>query len=383
MDFNLTEEQLLMQKTAKEFAEKEIAPFIEEDEANHHFRMETLHKMAELGFFGCVIPEEYGGNDSGWLSCVLLSEQIAKVSASWGLPFNMQTIGPGLTILRWGTEEQKKKYLPDLVDCKKLGCFAITEPNSGSDVVSMKTTAREDGDHYVLNGNKMWISNAHIADVGIVFAHTDRSQKHKGMSAFIVDLKETEGVSSKAITAKLGLHCSPTGELYFDEARVPKENMLGKPGDGFKVCMTLLDNTRLSCASRALGVGAACLDLAMDYAAERTQFGKPLNTFQMVQADIAKMFVDHEAAKFLVYRAAWQKDQERWTRNSLEVSTAKFFAADAANHAADMALRIHGSYGFSKEYAIERFFRDAKSFQIVEGTHNIQQVIIANNLINR
>ena len=383
MDFQLSEEHQMMRDMARRFAQEEIAPHLEEDEKNHYFRLETLRKMADLGFLGCVIPEEYGGNGAGMLTSAIVTEEIARVSASWGLPFNMQTTGTALTLLRWGNEAQKQRYVPALARAEKLGCFAITEPNSGSDVVSMRSNAKRDGDHYVLNGTKTWISNAQVADVGLIYAYTDRAQKHRGMTCFAVDLKETPGVTSRAIETKLGLHCSPTGELFFEDARVPVGARVGEEGEGFKICMTMLDNTRLSCAARAVGVGRGCLDAAMDYASERQQFGKPLSGYQMIQADFAQMFAENEAARLLVHRAAHQKDVDPHVRNTLEVSTAKYFAAEAAVHAANLTMKIFGSYGYSTEYPAERFYRDAKSYQVVEGTSNIQKMIIASHILKK
>ena len=382
MDFKLSDDLMALQDTARRFARKEIAPRVAEDEKKHYTRPEILRKMAELGFFGCVIPEQYGGNGMGWLASVVVTEEITCVSASWGLPFNMQTVGPGTTILRFGTEEQKKKYLPGLVEASIQGAFAITEPNSGSDVVSMKTTAVRDGDHFVLNGSKTWISNAQVADIALVYAMTNREQKHKGMSCFLVPLKETRGVTSQPIDTKLGLHCAPTGELIFEDARVPASTMLGKEGDGFKICMSMLNNTRVSCAARAVGVARACFEEARKYALDRTQFGKRIAEFQMIQADLAHMYVEHEAARFLVWRAASQKDKDPEVRNTLEVSMAKYYAAEAAVNAANAAMKIFGSYGYSSEYPAERLYRDAKSFQVVEGTSNIQKTIIATNVLD-
>ncbi len=373
----LTEDLKMLRHTARDFAEREIRPTMEEDEKEHRFRPELVRKMAELGFFGCVIPEKYGGmemENGFWASCVL-AEEIARVSASWGLPFNLQCFGSALPILRWGNEAQKSRYIPALVSGEKLGCFAITEPNSGSDVASMRTFAKKDGDSYVLNGQKMWISGVPAADVGVVFAYTDREAKHRGISAFIVDMKETEGVMMKAIETKLGLFCAPTGEIAFEDARIPAEALLGKEGDGFKICMALLDNTRLSCASRAVGVGRAALEESTKYALERTQFGKPIAEFQMIQSQLAEMFVENQAARLLLWRAAQLAD--RGMRCTLEVSTAKYFAAEAAVHAANLAMKIFGSYGYSTEYPAERLLRDAKSYQVVEGTSNIQKWIVS------
>lgn len=383
MDFDLNEEQTAMREVAKEFAEKEIAPLIEEDEKEHRFRPELVKKMAELGFFGCVIPEEYGGNGAGHLASVIITEEIARVSASWGLPFNMQTMGPGLTVLTWGDEEQKRKYVPALVNADMLGCFAITEPDTGSDVASMQTYAVETADGFVLNGSKTWISNAQVADMGLVYAYTDKTAQppHKGISCFIVDLKNNPGIQARAIETKLGLYCAPTGSITFEDAKIPKDALLGKKGDGFKICMTMLDCTRLSSASRAVGVARACLEESAKYALERKQFGKPIAEFQMIQSQLAEMKVEEDMARLLVWRAACKKDKGE--RNTIEVSMAKYAAAEAAVSAANTAVKIFGSYGFSSEYPVERYLRDAKSYQIVEGTSNIQKLIISGYVLGK
>jgi glutaryl-CoA dehydrogenase (non-decarboxylating) len=374
MDFLLTEEQRMVQEQARRFAENEIRPIMEEDEKHHRFRPEIVKKMGDLGFFGCCLPEEYGGNGMGYVESVLMTEQLAMVSPSWRLPPNLQNIGPAVTVNEFGTPEQKEKYIPGWVEGTKIGFFALSEPNTGSDVSSIKLYAKDAGDHWVLNGQKMWISNAPVGDYGLVYASTDREKKAKGLSCFIVDLKNTRGVSTTAIETKLGLHSSPTGEVIFDEAVVPKDCMLGEPGDGFKICMWMLNNTRISCAAGALGVGGACLDLAIKYANERTQFGQPVSKFQLIQAQIADMVAEHQAARLLVYNAAFLKD--RGLPNQLQTSVAKYFASEAAVKAANEAMKIFGSYGFSTEYPIERFYRDVKSFQMVEGTTNIQKIII-------
>jgi glutaryl-CoA dehydrogenase (non-decarboxylating) len=242
----------------------------------------------------------------------------------------------------------------------------------------MKSVAQEVEDGFILNGSKMWISGVPVADVGIVYAYTDRAAKHKGISAFMVDM-HAPGVTQKAIDTKLGLYCAPTGEIYFDSVKLPKDALVGKKGDGFKICMQMLDNTRLSSAARAVGVARACKEHSVKYANEREQFGQPIANFQMIQEQIAEMFVEEEAARLLVYRAAWLKDQG--VRNSIEVSCAKFFAAEVAVRAANTAVKIFGSYGFSTEYPVERFYRDAKSYQIVEGTSNIQKMILARHAL--
>ena len=373
--FELTEEQLLVQDTARRFAEEDIAPTLEEEEKKHEFRADRVARMGELGFFACALPDELGGNGMGFLESVLMAEQVARVSASWRVQFNMQNLGPTLTVARYGSAAQKEKYIPGWISGEKLGFFAMTEPGSGSDVAGMKTYAVDAGDRWELHGSKIWISNAHIGDAGLLYAYTDRDAKHKGISAFIVEPKNLEGCTAKAIDTKLGLHCSPTGEFVFDGAKIPKDALLGEEGEGFKICMWQLNNTRINCAAGALGVAGGALDLSIDYANERIQFGKPISRHQMIQAQIADMAVEHEAARLLVYRAAWLKDQNR--PNQYETSVAKLAASEAAVHAANECMKIFGSYGFSTEYPAERFYRDAKSLQVVEGTSNVQKMIIS------
>jgi len=289
---------------------------------------------------------------------------------------NMQ-VGPALTLLRFGSEELKKRWIPPLIRGESVGCFAITEPDAGSDVAAMRTTAVRDGDSYTLNGSKIWISNAPVADSALIYAVTDRSQKHRGISAFYADLHQP-GVSRRALDA-LGVHASPLGELTFENFRVPAENLIGKEGEGFKICMWQLNQTRLSCAAGALGVARAAKEAAVSYANQREQFGQKIGQFQMIQDVIAQMVVHEEAARLLVYRAAWLAD--RGQPNNLEVSIAKYTAAEAAAYAADGALKILGAYGYSTEFPVERYLRDSKSYQIVEGSSNIQKLIIAGDAL--
>ena len=375
MHFGLTEEQQMMQDVAKNFAEKEILPGLEEDEANHRFRPELVRKMGELSFFGCALPEEYGGNGFGYLESVILAEQIAKVSGSWRLPFNMQNLGPAVTVNQFGTEEQKQRFIPNWVSTDAIGFFAMTEPNTGSDVVSMGTNATDKGDHWEINGQKMWISNAHIGDWGLLYAVTDREAKHKGLTCFIINPKETEGVVTAAIETKLGLYCAPTGEIAFDGAKIPKDAVLGEVNQGFQVCMWQLNNTRIGCAAGAIGIAGGAIEAAIGYANERKQFGQKIGSYQMIQAQIADMVAEHEAARLLVYRAAWLKDQG--LPNQHETSMAKLFASEAAVHAASDTMKIFGSFGYSTEFPAERFLRDAHSLRVVEGTSNIQKLIIS------
>jgi glutaryl-CoA dehydrogenase (non-decarboxylating) len=375
MHFGLTEEQQMMQDMAKNFAVNEILPTLEDDEKNHRFRPEIAAKMGELSFFGCALPEEYGGNGFGFLESVILAEQIAKVSGSWRLPFNMQNLGTSVTVNQFGTDEQKQRFIPGWVSTEAVGFFAMTEPNTGSDVVSMGTTATDKGDHWELNGQKMWISNAHIGDWGLLYAVTDREAKHKGLTCFIINPKETEGVVTSAIETKLGLHCAPTGEIALDGAKIPKDAVLGEVNQGFPICMWQLNNTRIGCAAGAIGIAGGAIDAAIGYANERKQFGQKIGSYQMIQAQIADMVAEHEAARLLVYRAAWLKDQG--LPNQHETSMAKLFASEATVHATSETMKIFGSYGFSTEYPAERFLRDAHSLRVVEGTSNIQKLIIS------
>ena len=376
MDFKISDELESMRKMAYDFAVKNIKPTMEEDEKEHKYRPEILKKMGDQGMFGCVAPEQYGGLglEEGHMAATLMAMEFARVSPSWGLPFNLQMCGPQNALLKFGSEELKAKFLPGLIAGTSGGCFAITEPNSGSDVASMKTTAVEVDDGFVLNGTKTWISGVPYCGCGIVYAMTDKAAKHKGMSAFFVDFN-TPGIVQRAITSKLGLFCAPTGEIFFEEAKIPKSALVGKLGQGFAICMTMLNFTRLSSAARAVGVAQTCIEEACKYANEREQFDQPIGKFQMVQEQIGRMSVEHEAAKLLLLRAAWQKDQGM--NNTLETSMAKYYCAESANFCASEAVKIFGSYGFSSEYPVERFLRDAKSYQIVEGTSNVQKMIIA------
>jgi glutaryl-CoA dehydrogenase (non-decarboxylating) len=376
MDFELSEELAAVRDLAREFAEKEIAPTAARDDKEKNFRRDLVAKMGELGFYGSVIPETYGGNGLGFLAMVLITEEIARVHSAMRVAINMQ-IGPAMTVLHFGTEDQKKKFIPPLMSGEKIGCFAITEPDAGSDVAALRTTATKNGDNYLLNGSKIFISNAPVTDSGLVYAYTDRSQKHRGMSAFFADWKQP-GLTRKPLET-LGAHCSPLGELIFDNFPVPMANRLGNEGDGFKICMWQLNQTRLNCAAGALGVARAAKEAAVNYCNQRVQFGQKIGEFQMNQDMIAQMIVHEEAARLLVYRAAWLADQKK--PNNLETSIAKYTAAESANFAADAAMKIFGAYGYSTEFPVERYYRDAKSYQIVEGSSNVQKMIIAQDAL--
>jgi glutaryl-CoA dehydrogenase (non-decarboxylating) len=376
MDFELSEELSAVRDLAREFAEKEISPTAGQDDKERKFRKGLLLKMGELGFFGSVIPEKYGGNGLGFLAMVLITEEVARVHSAVRVAINMQ-IGPALVLLQFGDEEQKKKWIPPLLRGESVGCFAITEPDAGSDVSAIRTTATRKNNGYVINGTKLWISNAPIADSGLVYAYTDRGQKHRGLSAFYATF-DRPGLTRRALET-MGAHASPIGELTFENFQLSTENLLGKEGDGFKVCMWQLNQTRLNCAAGALGVARAAREAAVNYCNQREQFGQKIGQYQMNQELIAHMVVQEEASRLLVYRAAWLADQGK--ANNLETSIAKYTASEAAAHATDAAMKILGAYGYSTEFPVERYYRDAKSYQIVEGSSNIQKMIIAQDAL--
>ena len=376
MDFELSDDLVAVRDLAREFAEKEIAPSAARDDKEKNFRLDLVKKMGELGFYGTMIPETYGGNGLGFLAMVLITEEIARAHSAMRVAINMQ-IGPAVTILQFGSEEQKKKFIPALVSGEKIGCFAITEPDAGSDVAGMRTTANREGDRYLLNGNKIFITNAPVTQGGLVYAYTDRAQKHRGMSAFYADW-EQPGLTRKPLET-MGAVCSPIGELQFDNFPIAAANRLGNEGDGFKICMWQLNQTRLNCAAGALGVARAAKEAAVNYCNQRAQFGQKIGEFQMNQDLIAQMIAHEEAARLLVYRAAWLADQKK--PNNLETSIGKYTAAEAANFAADAAMKILGAYGYSTEFPVERYYRDAKSYQIVEGSSNVQKMIIAQDAL--
>jgi glutaryl-CoA dehydrogenase (non-decarboxylating) len=376
MDFKLTEELEMLRTMARDFANEKIAPNADKWDEEHYFPYEEAVKpMAELGFFGTVVPEEYGGNDMGWLAAMILTEEIARASSSLRVQINMQTLGCAFTIYRYGTEEAKKKYISKLVSAEYLGAFAITEFNAGSDVMSMRSTAEDKGDHWLLNGSKTWISNAAVADAIIYYAYTDRSKGSKGMSAFVIEPKNFNGITTTVLD-KLGNRSSPTGEIYLENTRVPKANILGQPGEGARIVFGSLNQTRLSAAAGGVGLAQACLDTVLKYANERVQFGKPIGQFQMIQEMIAQMLADIEGARLMVYKAAWQKDQGN-LNNTYDVALAKYMAGEAATRCSNYAMRILGAYGYSTEYPVARYYRDAPTYSMVEGSANVCKFIVA------
>jgi glutaryl-CoA dehydrogenase (non-decarboxylating) len=378
MEFALSKELEMLRKEVRNFAAKKIAPNVDQWDADHYFPYkEALRPMGELGFFGTVIPEELGGEgmDDGFLAAMIITEEIARVASSLRVQVNMQCLGCAYTIHRYGTRELAEKYVPKLVSAEYVGGFGITEPDAGSDVMAMASTAEDKGDHWLLNGSKTWISNADVADCVIYYAYTDKDQGSKGLSAFVVELKNFNGVKTTALD-KMGSFSSPTGEIFLNDTKVPKENILGNPGDGAKIVFSSLNQTRLSAAAGAVGVAQACLDEIIKYCNERKQFGKPVGQFQMNQDMIAQVSTEIEAARLLVYKAAWEKDQGQ-LNNGLSVAQAKYFAGEAVNKASNYAMRILGAYGYSTEYPVARFYRDTPTYYMVEGSANICKWIIA------
>ncbi|MGD2151170.1 MAG: acyl-CoA dehydrogenase family protein [Desulfobacterales bacterium] len=376
MDFALSKELQMLRNAVREFATKKIAPFADEWDATHYFPYkEAVKPMGKLGFFGTVIPEAYGGEDLGWLAAMIVTEEIAKASSSLRVQVNMQGLGTAFTLYKYGSDTLMKKYIPRLVNADYIGAFAITEPDAGSDVMAMSSTAQDGGDHWLLNGSKTWISNADVADVVIYYAYTDREKGSKGLSAFVIEPKHFNGVKT-SVLEKMGSHSSPTGEIFLNHTKVPKENIIGKPGDGARILFGSLNQTRLSAAAGAVGVAQACLDVSLKYCNERKQFGKSIGEFQMNQDMIAQMSAEIEAARLLVYKAAWVKDQGK-LNNGLDVAQAKYFAGEVVTKCANYAMRILGAYGYSTEYPLARVYRDTPTYTMVEGSANICKWIIA------
>ncbi|AEP00009.1 MAG: acyl-CoA dehydrogenase family protein [Weizmannia coagulans] len=374
MHFELTEEQELLKKTVRNFVDKEIMPFIREWDENHHFETGLLKKLADLGLMGVCIPEKYGGSGMDYNALAIVCEELERGDTAFRTAVSVHTGLNSLTLLQWGTEAQKQKYLVPQAKGEKIGAFGLTEPGAGSDVAGIGTTAEKDGDFYILNGQKTWISLCDVADHFLVFAYTDKAKKHHGISAFIVE-RTMPGFSSKAIKGKLGIRAGNTGELFFDNVRVPKENLLGEEGEGFKIAMSALDNGRFTVAAGACGLIQACLEASVKYCHERKTFGHEIGKHQLVQQMIAKMEAGYQMSRLLVFRAGELKNQGK--RNTRETSLAKWQACDFANEAANDAVQIHGAYGYSSEYPVERYLRNSKAPVIYEGTREIHTIMQA------
>lgn len=374
MNFDLNDEQARVRELARRFADEEIAPAVEENEKARTFPKDIIQKMGELGFFGAAFPEKYGGTGMGYLCHALICEQVSRVHSSLRTPFNLQAMTGAGSILEYGTDDQKKKYVPGLVKAELMGLFGITEPNAGSDVAGIECKAILKGDRYIVSGTKTWISNCTVFDAGVVFVKTDPQAGRSGISALIIE-PDTPGLTAKEITPKMGHYCSPTGMLFFEDAEVPAKNLLGEENEGFIIAMKALDRGRLSVAAGAVGVAQACLDVSVAYANERVQFGKPIAHYQMIQQKIADMKAGVDAARLLLYRSGFMKDRGR--RDSLESSIAKYVAGEVAVKSANDAVEIFGGNAYSEEYPVSRLLRDAKLYQIGEGASNIMRRLIA------
>jgi glutaryl-CoA dehydrogenase (non-decarboxylating) len=374
MDFSFSEEQEMLRKTVRQFVDKEIMPYIREWDEKQHFETSILKRLANLGLMGVCIPEQYGGSGMDYNALAIVCEELERGDTAFRTAVSVHTGLNSMTLLQWGNEQQKQKYLTAQAKGYKVGAFGLTEPNAGSDVAAMQTTATKQGDYYILNGSKTWISLCDVADYFLVFAYTDKNKKHHGISAFIVE-REWEGFSSKAIKGKLGIRAGNTGELFFDNVKIPKENLVGEEGEGFKIAMSALDNGRFTVAAGACGTIMASLEASLKYCHERSTFGKEIGRHQLVQQMIAKMEAGLQQSRLLVFRAGWLKNQGK--RNTRETSLAKWQACDYAYEAANDAVQIHGAYGFSNEYPVERYLRNAKAPVIYEGTREIHTVMQA------
>jgi butyryl-CoA dehydrogenase len=377
MDFSLNNDQKMIRDAVRKFVQDQIMPHTRIWEKQAAFPRELLYKMGDLGYLGVPIPEEYGGAGLDYISEAIVFEEVGYADSSVRTTLSVQMSLVELTILKWGTEEQKQTYLPKLCSGEMIGCFGLTEPNAGSDAGNIATTAKRAGTDWVLSGQKVWISNGTWADVAIIFAQAEPGTKHRGMVAFLVDTK-TPGFTSRKMTGKLGLHASDTGELFLDNVRVPDSARLSEVGAGFKVAMSALDNGRYGVASGCVGTAQRALDVSIHYAKERVAFDRPIAGFQLVQDMLAQMKVDVEAARLLVYQAGWVKNQGQ--SSTIPVSIAKYFATEAAKRNADMAIQIHGGYGYSDEFEPERLWRDCRVASLYEGTSQIQKLIIGRDL---
>ncbi|MGE5445477.1 MAG: acyl-CoA dehydrogenase [Ignavibacteriales bacterium] len=374
----LTDEQQMIRDVARDFAQNEIKPVAAELDREGRFPADLVKKMGELGFMGIFIPDEYGGSGMDTLSYVLALEEICKACASTGVIMSVNNSLVCDPIYEFGTEEQKKKYLPLLAKGEKLGCFSLSEPAAGSDAGSIRTTAVRDGKHYVINGTKNWVTNGPEANVIVLFTSVDLSKKHRGITAFIVD-KETPGIVVGKVEHKLGIKASGTSQLIFEDCRVPIENRLSEEGGGFKIAMQTLDGGRIGIGTQAVGIAQAALEQSVRYSQERESFGKQISKFQAIQFMIADMAIRIEAARLLVWQAARMKDKKmKFTKQS---AMAKVFASETAMWVTTKAIQIHGGYGYTTDYPVERHFRDAKITEIYEGTSEIQRIVIADQVL--
>lgn len=378
MNFDLTSDQKMLQDQVRKFAQTELAPLAPELDKSGEFPWPSLKKMAGLGLLGVIVPEKYGGSGFDFVSLAIAIEEISRACASTGVIVAVNNSLTTYPILEFGNDAQKSKYLPPLCGGEKVGAFALTEPNAGSDVAAMESTARLEGDHYVLNGTKRFITNGAAAGIFVVFAYTNRDLKHKGISAFVVE-RDTPGFSLGKHEDLMGIRATANCELMFEDVKVPKENLLGNEGDGFKICMNTLDVSRIDIGAQAVGIAQAALNEAVKYSKERKAFGQPIANFEMIQGLIAEMATEIQAARLLVHYAGYCKDKGV-PRFSKEAAMSKYYASEIAVNVTRKAVQVHGGYGYSRDYPVERLYRDAKILELYEGTSEIQKIVIAREL---
>jgi alkylation response protein AidB-like acyl-CoA dehydrogenase len=376
MDFELTDEQRMVRETARDFTDNEIVERARENDRNEHFDLELVSKIAAQGYLGAIVPREYGGAALDYLTYGLVVEEIGRGCSAMRTVISVQTSLVCSTLLRWGTEEQKRQWLPQLCSGEWLGCFGLTEPDTGSDAANQKTRAKKTDSGWVINGSKMFISLANHAKLALIFAQTDQNPTpptHRGLACFLVDTDQP-GFQPQAIHHKMGLRGSDTAAIALDDVEVPENALLGEVGEGFKIAMTALDSGRYSVAAGCVGICQGCVDASVKYSQEREQFGRPIASFQLVQAMIANMVVDTEASRMLVWRAGFLKDSGK--PNTTETSIAKYYATEAAVRCANNAIQVHGGSGYVDDHPVERYFRDVRVTTLYEGTSQIQQLII-------
>ncbi|MGC8924726.1 MAG: acyl-CoA dehydrogenase [Calditerrivibrio sp.] len=378
MNFDFEEEHKLLQDMLVNFVNKEVKPFAQQIDRDHKIPDSLIKKMAELGLLGTYIPEEYGGAGMDYFSYIMTVEEVSKACGSTGVMISAHTSLACDPILSFGSEAQKRKYLPLLAKGEKIGCILLTEPEAGSDVANIQTIYKKEGDYFVLNGNKIFITNGGFKGIGVVFASFDRSLKHKGLSAFIIDL-ESEGVEILKNEEKMGIRGSYTTAIGFNNVKIPAENLLGKEGDGFKIAMETLNGGRIGIAAQALGIAEGAFERALAYSKERKQFGKPISENQAIQFKLADMIAKIETAKLITYKAAWLKNMKK--TNAMESAICKMYASEVATYVTKEAVQIFGGYGYICEYEVERMYRDAKITEIYEGTNEVQRIVISKMLL--
>ncbi|MEO6858873.1 MAG: acyl-CoA dehydrogenase family protein [Solirubrobacteraceae bacterium] len=378
MDFALTDEQSLIQETARSFTNNEIVAQARENDRNEHFDLDLVRKIADQGYLGAIVPREYGGAGLDYLTYGLIVEEIGRGDSAMRTVISVQTSLVCSAIMRWGTEEQKQRYLPKLCSGEWLGCFGLTEPDTGSDAANQRTRAKKTDSGWVINGAKMWISLGNHAKVAMIFAQTDPDQGHRGLACFLVETEGNPGFQPQEIHHKMGLRASDTASISLSDCEVPEDAMLGQVGDGFKVAMSSLDSGRYSVAAGCVGICQGCVEESVNYAKERQQFGRPIASFQLVQAMIADMKVETDASRMLVYRAGYLKDAGK--PSTTETSIAKLYATEAAVKCANTAIQVHGGAGYVDDHPVERYFRDVRVTTLYEGTSQIQKLIIGRAL---